>query len=471
MSSPEKLILSNLLFNEEFSRRTLPYIEEEYFASRDERLVFSEIKNYTLKYRSLPSKEAVKISLDSKDELTQKEIHDTDALINSLQDSTKREEMEWLIDETEKFCKDKALYNAILESIHIIDGKSKTKTNGAIPDILSTALSVSFDQHIGHDYIEDSTERYDFYHQVEQKVSFDLDYMNKITNGGTPPKTLNIVMAGTGVGKSMFMCHHAANCLLQNLNVLYITCEMAEERIAERIDANIMDVTLDNMKDLPYKMYQQKLDAATKGVSGKLIIKEYPTAVANANHFRVLMDELALKKKFKPDIVFIDYLNICASSRMKQGGSVNSYTFIKSIAEELRGLAVERNVPIFSATQVNRTGYSSSDIGLEDTSESFGLPATADFMFAIISTDDLEENKQVLVKQLKNRYNDAASNRKFLLNVDRAKMKFTDVKNEDQNLIEANQTDDDVAGNGFDGKRFDEKFQSPKSEMFTDWKM
>jgi replicative DNA helicase len=379
--------------------------------------------------------------------------------------------MEWLIDETEKFCKDKALYNAILESIHIIDGKSKTKTNGAIPDILSTALSVSFDQHIGHDYIEDSTERYDFYHQVEQKVSFDLDYMNKITNGGTPPKTLNIVMAGTGVGKSMFMCHHAANCLLQNLNVLYITCEMAEERIAERIDANIMDVTLDNMKDLPYKMYQQKLDAATKGVSGKLIIKEYPTAVANANHFRVLMDELALKKKFKPDIVFIDYLNICASSRMKQGGSVNSYTFIKSIAEELRGLAVERNVPIFSATQVNRTGYSSSDIGLEDTSESFGLPATADFMIALISTDDLEEAKQVLVKQLKNRYNDAASNRKFLLNVDRAKMKFTDVKNENQNLIEANQTGDDVAGNGFDGKRFDEKFQSPKSEMFTDWKM
>jgi len=330
---------------------------------------------------------------------------------------------------------------------------------------------VSFDQHIGHDYIEDSMERYDFYHQVEKKVSFDLDYMNKITNGGTPPKTLNIVMAGTGVGKSMFMCHHAANCLLQNLNVLYITCEMAEERIAERIDANIMDITLDNMKDLPYKMYQQKLDASTKGVSGKLIIKEYPTAVANANHFRVLMDELALKKKYKPDIVFIDYLNICASSRIKQGGSVNSYTFIKSIAEELRGLAVERNVPIFSATQVNRTGFSSSDIGLEDTSESFGLPATADFMFAIISTDELEESNQVLVKQLKNRYNDAAANRKFLLNVDRAKMKFTDVKSEDQDLIEANQTDDEIAGNGFDGKKFDDKFKSPKSESFTDWKM
>ena len=471
MSSPEKLILANLLFNEEFSRRTLPYIEEEYFQSRDERLVFSEVKTYTLKYRSLPSKEAVKISLDSKDELTQKEIHDTNSLIDSLQDSTKREELDWLIDETEKFCKDKALYNAILESIHIIDGKSKTKTNGAIPDILSSALSVSFDQHIGHDYIEDSMERYDFYHQVEKKVSFDLDYMNKITNGGTPPKTLNIVMAGTGVGKSMFMCHHAANCLLQNLNVLYITCEMAEERIAERIDANIMDITLDNMKDLPYKMYQQKLDASTEGVSGKLIIKEYPTAVANANHFRVLMDELALKKKFKPDIVFIDYLNICASSRIKQGGSVNSYTFIKSIAEELRGLAVERNVPIFSATQVNRTGFSSSDIGLEDTSESFGLPATADFMFAIISTDELEESNQVLVKQLKNRYNDAAANRKFLLNVDRAKMKFTDVKSEDQDLIEANQTDDEIAGNGFDGKKFDDKFKSPKSESFTDWKM
>ena len=471
MSSPEKLILANLLFNEEFSRRTLPYIEEEYFQSRDERLVFSEVKTYTLKYRSLPSKEAVKISLDSKDELTQKEIHDTNSLIDSLQDSTKREELDWLVDETEKFCKDKALYNAILESIHIIDGKSKTKTNGAIPDILSSALSVSFDQHIGHDYIEDSMERYDFYHQVEKKVSFDLDYMNKITNGGTPPKTLNIVMAGTGVGKSMFMCHHAANCLLQNLNVLYITCEMAEERIAERIDANIMDITLDNMKDLPYKMYQQKLDASTKGVSDKLIIKEYPTAVANANHFRVLMDELALKKKFKPDIVFIDYLNICASSRIKQGGSVNSYTFIKSIAEELRGLAVERNVPIFSATQVNRTGFSSSDIGLEDTSESFGLPATADFMFAIISTDELEESNQVLVKQLKNRYNDAAANRKFLLNVDRAKMKFTDVKSEDQDLIEANQTDDEIAGNGFDGKKFDDKFKSPKSESFTDWKM
>ena len=471
MSSPEKLILANLLFNEEFSRRTLPYIEEEYFQSRDERLVFSEVKTYTLKYRSLPSKEAVKISLDSKDELTQKEIHDTNSLIDSLQDSTKREELDWLVDETEKFCKDKALYNAILESIHIIDGKSKTKTNGAIPDILSSALSVSFDQHIGHDYIEDSMERYDFYHQVEKKVSFDLDYMNKITNGGTPPKTLNIVMAGTGVGKSLFMCHHAANCLLQNLNVLYITCEMAEERIAERIDANIMDITLDNMKDLPYKMYQQKLDASTKGVSGKLIIKEYPTAVANANHFRVLMDELALKKKFKPDIVFIDYLNICASSRIKQGGSVNSYTFIKSIAEELRGLAVERNVPIFSATQVNRTGFSSSDIGLEDTSESFGLPATADFMFAIISTDELEESNQVLVKQLKNRYNDAAANRKFLLNVDRAKMKFTDVKSEDQDLIEANQTDDEIAGNGFDGKKFDDKFKSPKSESFTDWKM
>ena len=467
----EQLILSNLINNDEYSRRVIPYLEEEYFQSRVDRLVFTEIKNYTLKYRSTPSKEAIKISLDSHDELTQTEIHDSNELIDSLNQCTKTEEFEWLLNETESFCKDKAVYNAILESIHIIDGKSKSKTSGAIPEILSDALAVSFDTHIGHDYIEDSNDRYEFYHQVEKKIPFDLDFMNRITNGGTPSKTLNIVMAGTGVGKSLFMCHHAANCLMQNLNVLYITCEMAEERIAERIDANIMNITLDDLKDLPFKMYEQKLNAATNGVSGKLIIKEYPTATANCNHFRILLDELSLKKKFKPDVIFIDYLNICASSRLKQGSNVNSYTFIKSIAEELRGLAVEKNVPIFSATQVNRTGYSSSDVGLEDTSESFGLPATADFMFALISTDELEEHNQVMVKQLKNRYNDTAVNRKFVLSIERAKMKLVDVQADEQDLIGSNQTDEDSFGSGFDGKKFDDEFQAPESKKFTDWKM
>jgi len=470
VTTTEQLILSNLIHNEEYSRRVIPYIEEEYFQSRIEKLVFSEIKNYTLKYKNLPSKEAIKISLDSKKQVTEKEMHDAYSLVDSFKEDKKKDNFDWLIDETEKFCKDKAIYNAILESIHIIDGKSKTRTATAIPKILSDSLSVSFDTHIGHDYIEDSDERYEFYHQKEKKISFDLEFMNKITNGGTPSKTLNIIMAGTGVGKSLFMCHHTANCLLQNLNVLYITCEMAEERVAERIDANIMNITLDSLTDLPYKMYQQKIKSATKGVSGKLIIKEYPTATASCNHFRILLDELLLKKKFKPDIIFIDYLNICASSRLKQGSNVNSYTYIKAIAEEMRGLAVEQNVPIFSATQVNRQGFTSTDFGLEDTSESFGLPATADFMFAIISTEELDEHNQVLVKQLKNRYNDTAVNRKFLLEINRAKMKLSDVKQVEQNLIESNQTTEEKLGVGFDGKKFDVEYESPRGkEKFTNW--
>ena len=470
MTATEHVILTNLLHNEDYSRRVIPYLEEEYFQSRVERIIFSEVKKYTLNYKSLPTKEAIKISLDSRDDVTQKEFHDASELVDNLkEEASKKDSFDWLVDETEKFCKDKAVYNAILESIHIIDGKSKTKTANALPDILSSALAVSFDTNIGHDYIEDIEKRYEFYHQVESRVPFDLDFMNKITNGGTPNKTLNIVMAGTGVGKSLFMCHHAANCLLQNLNVLYITCEMAEERIAERIDANIMDITLDDMKDLPYKMYDQKMKSATGGVTGKLIIKEYPTATANCNHFRILLDELSLKKKFKPDIIFIDYLNICASSRLKQGSNVNSYSYIKSIAEELRGLAVERDVPVFSATQVNRTGYASSDFGLEDTSESFGLPATADFMFALIATEELDEHNQVLVKQLKNRYNDTAINRKFLLEINRAKMKLSDVKKDDQDLINSNQDSKEELGAGFNGKNFDDKFAVPNKEKFTDW--
>ena len=314
-----------------------------------------------------------------------------------------------------------------MESIQIIDGKSQ-QSQGSIPDILSKALAVSFDVHIGHDYIEDYEKRYDFYHTIEKKIPFDLEPFNQITNGGTPAKTLNIVMAGTGVGKSLFLCHHAANCLKQNQNVLYITCEMAEERIAERIDANLLDVTLDSLKELPKTVYEKKINNLSAGVTGKLIIKEYPTATANVNHFRFLLDELWLKRKFKPDVIFIDYLNICASARLKNGNNINSYTYIKSIAEELRGLAVEYNVPIFSATQTTRSGYSNSDVGLEDTSESFGLPATADFMFALISTDELAEMNQIMVKQLKNRYNDTASNRKFLLGINRAKMKVFDIK-------------------------------------------
>tara|TARA_R110002012_G_scaffold145090_1_gene303388 strand:+ start:674 stop:2089 length:1416 start_codon:yes stop_codon:yes gene_type:complete len=469
MTETEKLILENLLHNEDYARRVVPYIEEEYFQDRLTKEIFSAVKNFIVEYKSLPSEEAVKIELAKKNTLTEDEFKNLNDTISDLR-IPDLDNNEWLLRETENFCKDRAVYNAILESIHIIDGKSKTLTNNAIPDILSNALSVSFDQSIGHDYIEDVDERYNFYHQVETRIPFDLDFMNRITKGGTPPKTLNIVMAGTGVGKSLFMCHHAANCLLQNLNVLYITCEMAEERIAERIDANIMDTSLDDIKDLPHQMYTQKLKNKTGAVNGKLIIKEYPTATASANHFRILLDELALKKSFKPDIIFIDYLNICTSSRIKQGSNANSYTLIKSIAEELRGLAVERNVPIFSATQLNRSGFASTDVGLEDTSESFGLPATADFMIALISTEDLDENNQILVKQLKNRYNDTVVNRKFILSVNRSKMKLEDFTTEDQDLLDANQnTKEESYGSGFDGKRFDEKFSVAKSDEFQKW--
>lgn len=458
--------------NDEYSRKVVPFLQEDYFSDRVERKIFTLVRDFVIKYNSLPTKEAIIISFEKEKDITEEEYKKGCEIISSVQ--VKEPNEEWLLEETEKFCKDKAVYNAIMESIHIIDGKSKEKTENAIPNILSDALSVSFDTHIGHDYLEDYDSRYDFYHKVEQRVPFDLEFFNTITSGGTPNKTLNIIMAGTGVGKSLFMCHHAANCLTQNKNVLYITCEMAEERIAERIDANLMDITLDNLKDLPYEMYQKKLNAVSAGISGKLIVKEYPTASAHANHFRILLDELWLKKQFKPDIIFIDYLNICASSRIKSGANVNSYQFIKSIAEELRGLAVEYDVPIFSATQVNRQGFSSTDVGLEDTSESFGLPATADFMVALISTEDLDENNQILVKQLKNRYNDTVANRKFLLEINRAKMKLYDVKVEEQTgLSQSNQTEEQTLGFGFNGKSFDEKFnRNPtREENFTEWKV
>ncbi len=470
--SVEKTIIDNLFLNDEYSRKVVPFLQEEYFSDRVERKIFCLVRDFIIKYNSLPTKEAILISFEKEKSITEEEYKQGSELISSIENTEPN--TEWLLEETENFCKDKAVYNAIMESIHIIDGKSKEKTENAIPNILSDALSVSFDTHIGHDYLEDSDSRYDFYHKIEKRVPFDLEFFNTITAGGTPNKTLNIIMAGTGVGKSLFMCHHAANCLSQNKNVLYITCEMAEERIAERIDANLMDITLDSLKDLPYEMYQKKLKSASAGITGKLIVKEYPTASAHSNHFRILLDELWLKKQFKPDIIFIDYLNICASSRIKSGTNVNSYQFIKSIAEELRGLAVEYDVPIFSATQVNRQGFSSTDVGLEDTSESFGLPATADFMVALISTEDLDENNQILVKQLKNRYNDTVANRKFLLGINRAKMKLYDVKEEEQSgLSQSNQTEEQTLGFGFNGKSFDEKFSrnSAKSENFTEWKV
>jgi len=471
VKSIEFVVLENLIYNDEYSRRVVPFLKSEYFHNKQEKVLFESIRDFVVQYNSLPTKEAISINLDKSKSITEDEYKSISDLLDSLEKKESLPDQEWLLKETENFCKDKAVYNAIMESIHIIDGKSASKTENAIPHILSEALSVSFDTHIGHDYIEDSDERFEFYHRVEQKVPFDLDFLNTITGGGTTPKTLNIIMAGTGVGKSLFMCHHAASCLSQNLNVLYITCEMAEERIAERIDANLMDISMDDLKDLPKQIYDSKLNTKTAGITGKLIIKEYPTATANANHFRILLDELAMKKKFKPDIIFIDYLNICASARLKSGGNINTYQYVKSIAEELRGLAVEYNVPLWSATQTNRSGFSSTDVSLEDTSESFGLPATADFMIALIATEELDEQNQVLVKQLKNRYNDTALNRKFILGINRAKMKLYDVKKDQQaGLSQSNQSGTSTLGSGFDGESFDEKFKTSK-EKFSEWKV
>ena len=471
MTTIEKTILENLILNEEYSRKVIPYIKEEYFSTKIEKTLFHIIKEFINEYNNMPTKDIVKISLGDRSDITEDEHKESKEFVDTL--IIKEDNFDWLVDQTEKFCKDKAVYNAIMESIHIIDGKS-INTENAIPEILSEALSFSFDAHIGHDYIEDSDDRYDFYHKTESRVPFDLEFFNIITNGGTPQKTLNVILAGTGVGKSLFMCHHAANCLTQNKNVLYITLEMAEERIAERIDANLMDITMDELRELPREIYKKKLNRATGKISGKLIVKEYPTATANANHFRILIDELKMKRKFIPDIIFIDYLNICASSRLRTGGNVNTYQYVKSIAEELRGLAVENNLPIFTATQTNRQGFSNTDVGLEDTSESFGLPATADFMFAFISTEELEEQGQVLIKQLKNRYNDAFSNKKFVVGITRAKMKLTDVKKEEQvTLVETNQNykEQQSYGSGYDSRSFDETFKKVKNEEVSEWKI
>ena len=460
MDRVEHLILKNLLYNETYTRKVIPYLKGVFFEDKGEKALFEELHSFISTYNNLPTKEAVVINLSERTDLHEDDYNSCVKLVGFLEENKEEiSDEEWLLNTTESFCQDKSIYNAIMESVQIISPNSKTKDDkGKIPEILTDALGVTFDPHIGHDYIDDSDDRYNFYHKVEEKIPFDLEYFNKITKGGLPRKTLNIALAGTGVGKSLFMCHVAANCLNESRNVLYITLEMAEEKIAMRIDANLLNISMDDITDLPKAIFDQKVAKLKSKAKGKLIIKEYPTAAAGAQHFRSLLNELALKRDFKPDIIFIDYLNICTSSRIKAGAYVNSYSYIKSIAEELRGLAVEYNVPIVSATQTSRSGFTSTDIGLEDTSESFGLPATADFMFAIISTEELEELGQFLVKQLKNRYSDPIYNKRFMIGVDRKKMRLFDLEESAQTGI------NDVVDNSKKVKKTDEYDDVPSTE-------
>lgn len=444
----ETTILKHLLNDENYTRRTLPYLRAEYFTEKSDKFVFEAIDKFVNKYNNMPTREALILEIDSGSNITDSDFESCKSTISELVVSEEENE-EWLLETTEKFCQEKALYNAIMESISIIDSKDET---GRIPEVLTKALAISFDPNIGHDFIDDSEERFNFYHKVEERIPFDLDYMNRITSDGLPKKTLNIILAGTGVGKSLVMCHMAAANLMEGKNVLYITLEMAEERIAERIDANLLNVPLDELVDLSKDMYNKKISQVKNKTTGKLIVKEYPTAVAGTGHFRHLINELKLKRTFTPDIVYVDYLNICASSRMKMGAAVNSYTYIKAIAEELRGLAVEKDIPIVSATQTTRSGFSNSDPGLEDTSESFGLPATADFMIALITTEELESANQLMIKQLKNRYNDLAKYKRFVVGIDRAKMRLYDVDDNEQNLVD----DTPVMDNSDYGMRMDE---------------
>ena len=438
MNKVENLILKNLVLDEVFVRKSLPFIKAEYFADPLERNLFEVFHKYFTKYNALPSKEALEIEVGQLGTISDEQHKNILHIIKELDEE--KSEPGWIVDVTEKWCQDRALYLALMQSIKIADGNDDQAAPGSIPSILSDALAVSFDNHIGHDYLEDYEERYEFYHKTEDKIPFDLEFFNKITKGGLPNKTLNIALAGTGVGKSLFMCHVASSCLLQGKDVLYITLEMAEEKIAERIDSNLLNCDIQNLNQLPKMMFENKVTNLAKKTEGKLIVKEYPTASAHCGHFKSLLNELALKKSFKPDIIFIDYLNICASSRYRANTSVNSYSYIKSIAEELRGLAVEANVPIVSATQTTRSGFASSDIDLTDTSESFGLPATADLMFALISTEELEGLNQIMVKQLKNRYNDPTVNKRFVVGIDRSKMRLYDVEQSaQQNLSDSGQ--------------------------------
>lgn len=437
--SVEKKILKHLLNDEEYTRKILPFLSSDYFSENSEKVIYEEVYKYVTKYNNLPTFEAITIEIDDRTNLSTDQHKKVSILLDELKTAEfDKKDAVWLVDATEKFCQEKALYNAIMESIQILD-ESNTKTNkkekGIIPDILSDALAISFDNHVGHDFLDDAGSRYDFYHKVERRIPFDLDYLNRITKGGLPEKTLNIILAGTGVGKSMFMCHCAASNLTIGKNVLYITLEMAEERIAERIDANLLNIDLDKLVSLPKETYLKKIERLKEKTLGRLIIKEYPTASANVTHFKHLMSELKLKRQFVPDIIYIDYLNICSSSRIRQGSNVNSYSYIKAIAEELRGFAVECNVAVISATQTTRSGFSNSDVELTDTSESFGLPATADFMIALIATEELVELNQMMVKQLKNRYSNPDTNKRFVIGVDKAKMKLYDVEQTAQNHI------------------------------------
>ena len=453
----ELTILRNLIHDEEFLRKVLPFINPEYFQERIEKVIFEEVTSFAQNYDKILTPEILSIEIQNRGDLSEQEFKDTLKLVEILRESETHSQ--WLLDATEKWCRDRAIYLALMESIQIADGKDSKKTRDAIPSILSDALAVSFDNHIGHDYLEDYEQRYESYHKQESKIPFDLEYFNKITKGGLPNKTLNIALAGTGVGKSLFMCHVASSALLQGKNVLYITLEMAEEKIAERIDANLLNVNIKDLVDLPRQMFETKVNNLAKKTQGTLIIKEYPTASAHAGHFKSLLNDLALKKSFRPDIIFIDYLNICASSRYRGANGVNSYSYIKAIAEELRGLAVEAEVPIVSATQTTRSGYSSSDVDITDTSESFGLPATADLMFALISSEDLEGLGQIMVKQLKNRYNDPTVNKRFVVGIDRAKMRLYDCDQSEGGSLHDRGDEDDaenfVKTNKFEGFKFD----------------
>ena len=461
----ELTTLSQLLHNEEFNRKVIPFLKSEYFNEKSEKVLFEEINDFVDKYKNPPTKTSLEIEIEKRKDLSETEHKKVLDLLNNLEDN--KVDYDWLVDTVEKFCKDKAVYNAVVDSIKVIDGKDKNKTEEAIPSMLSDALSVSFDNHIGHDYIEQSEDRYEFYHRKEKRIEFDLEKLNQITKGGLPQKTLNIALAGTGVGKSLFMCHLASSTLMQGKNVLYITLEMAEEKIAERIDANLMNITIDDLHTLPKKMFEDKIRSISKKTVGKLVIKEYPTASAHSGHFRSLVKELAIKKSFKPDLICIDYLNICASSRFKGNASVGSYFYIKAIAEELRGFAVESSVPIVSATQTTRSAYTSTDVGLEDTSESFGLPATADLMFALISTEELEDLNQIMIKQLKNRYNDPTINIRFIVGIDRAKMKLYDVEQVAQGDIVDSGQDETI----FDKSNFGKRLEKKTYEKFSDLKI
>ena len=432
----ESVILQNLINDEDFMRKVIPFLKRDYFLETSEKIVFDKIQSFIDTYNSTPNKDALTIATQNDKNLNEDQYQEVFNIIQNL-DPTEHNK-DWLYKETEKFCKDNAVYNAILSSVAILDGRDKVRTDDGIPAMLQEALGVCFDNNVGHDYFKNADRRYEFYHKVETRVPFDLDYFNKITNGGMPNKTLNVVLAGTGVGKSLFMCHVAASAIAQNKNVLYITLEMAEEEIAKRIDANLMNITLDQLKELPKALFDSRIEKVRQRANGTLIIKEYPTSGAHVGHFKSLLNELQLKRQFTPDIIIVDYLNICVSSRLKSNSGANSYTIIKSIAEELRGMAVEHNVPILSATQTTRTGYGNTDVELTDTSESFGLPATVDFMFALISTEDLEKMNQLMVKQLKNRYNDPTINKRFVIGVDRAKMKLYDLEASAQkNIIDS----------------------------------